>query len=1490
MSASTIATTVTKLNEHNYRSWVLEMQDVLKQLGLWRLVTGAERVPVAPSTDDDQYVQKYEKFETAHDRYEEKKTKACGTICRALEASIRQRYRDAKFDDPKVLWDTIKADFENVIKLDGKHEQQKLATCKLEDFPSVTEWIAAQDKIISDLAICGITVTDEWRIFYIMSNLPKSADWLGFTTSLNMSDHADTPGKIITQLLAFEATLRRQKGLAPDAALFVTRKQRNQARGGSSDKTWRQNSDSKQRTDKKKKKCDGCGFNGHIKDDCRHPERWEDYAKRQAATRLNSKSSNAPSQAHLAKSTSSSTSEQSDSEPKQSESFLFGVFNASPSESEPSRTQAGTSVYTVDALRASRAAKSNFTSSDWILDTGASSHITGNRHIFSAYRAYAPGEHLVRTANNQVVSAAGVGTVPIRLGRRTFLLRSVLHVPDCGNNNLLSILQLLRKGMKINFDEEKATLTVNCCNVGTAHVRNDLFILRCDDSASIPANPVVFATYAFASISTRPDNKDILLWHARLGHLSLPAIKRASKSTVEGIELHARSPSECICEACIFGKMSRRPFSKDSGERPKTRPLELIHTDVVGPMPTQSRKGYRYLVMFTDDATRYTYIYFLRHKSEVTMFFKQFKAEVEKIHNSSILRIRMDGGGEYSGEEFISFLRQEGIQTEPSTPYTPQQNGTSERCNRTVMEPTRSMLKHAGMPNSFWADAAEVAVYIKNRIPTRALPDTTPFEAWHGTGKKPDLSHLRIFGSLAYAWTSPATRKKLDDRAKKAILIGYTATTQQYLLYDIASRREFLARDIQFNEGCLYSELLGSGTASSSVTFEIPDSANTQAAPALPSVPAATASTTSESEDEASQQLQLEATPQPASVPLPATPPRSTPGGWIDNDTESVLSDCPDPYAEPEPEVPRNLRINMHTSPPKTSTRTRSGRLLLAATTATATAFMVEPGPKTYRAALKTPDAEDWTAAVNTEIAALDSHQAMEFIPEGLSPDATVVNSRWLLSKKFKATGEIEKYKARLIAQGFTQKEGLDFDGNTISSPVVDASTIRFCLGLAAQHNLHIAILDCPTAFLGSTLHETIYLRLPEGNWQDPWNRERPLVRLRKTLYGLKQSARGWFEDVYDFLVDNLHLTASVAAPSLFLGDGIIVLLYVDDIMVMATTVAKLTALCDALHHRFKAAPPKGATIPIADHFQYVGLDIEITRGHSQAGSSVRINQSGYIGKVLEQFSMTNCKPRYTPMEEGLKLGLGRPNTSETGEPPQAEPVDQSLYRQAVGSLLYIALGSRPDIAYAATTLGRYSSNPDQSHWTAVKHLFRYLKATASKKLTITSDSESARVPNSNPIVAFADADLGGEIDTGKSTTGYLVYVLGNLVLWKSKKQTLVAQSTMESELIACAAVKRQIDWFSGLLSELAPSLPLRFASQPLLLNDNLACVTVLNNGNFKGDSRHLRLRFYGLHEAVATEKLLVEHVPSVDMLADGLTKALGRIKHEGFVKDLGLV
>jgi hypothetical protein len=248
---------------------------------------------------------------------------------------------------------------------------------------------------------------------------------------------------------------------------------------------------------------------------------------------------------------------------------------------------------------------------------------------------------------------------------------------------------------------------------------------------------------------------------------------------------------------------------------------------------------------------------------------------------------------------------------------------------------------------------------------------------------------------------------------------------------------------------------------------------------------------------------------------------------------------------------------------------------------------------------------------------------------------------------------------------------------------------------------------------------------------------------------------------VYKFLVTQ-NLTASIAAPGLFYGKGIIILVYVDDIMILATTSNNLQSLCNALHQRFHAAPPKGATIPIGNYFQYIGLDIQLDR----KSSTTFINQSGYIVKVLEQFNMTNCRPCHIPMEEGLKLSLLPPplgeqqqsSSSHDGFLQEYTTVNQSTYWKAIGCLLYIALGSRPDIAYATTTLGQFSSNPNSIHWTAIKHLFHYLQATASLKLTLNSKPGTS-------IDAYANTNLGREKDYSKSTTGYLVYVCGILVL-----------------------------------------------------------------------------------------------------------------------------
>ena len=359
-----------------------------------------------------------------------------------------------------------------------------------------------------------------------------------------------------------------------------------------------------------------------------------------------------------------------------------------------------------------------------------------------------------------------------------------------------------------------------------------------------------------------------------------------------------------------MGKMFRRPFLT-SEDKAKTRLLELIHSDVIGPMQTQTMRGYRYIIMFTDDYSRYTEVYFMKLKSEAPAKFKEYVARVEKQHSKSkVCRIRVDGGGEYgSREKFLHFLAQEGITREVSAPYSQQQNGISERCDRTVLDPARSRLKHAGMPNKLWAEAVATAVYIKNRLPTRALPNSTPYERW--TRKKPDISHLRTFGCLAFAWMHGDLRRKLDDHAYKCVLLGYSAeTSTQYRVMDIFTGRVFMARDIKFDESILYHQLLR--TQPTKLMVE-PASELTSSEPAPPI----------ELPHEPPQQL-LKAKPRPIN-PI--------------DDSDDDLSPPPE---SPEPDrILKELQSDLKSTAPASSSRTRSGRSTISM------AMMIQPGPQT---------------------------------------------------------------------------------------------------------------------------------------------------------------------------------------------------------------------------------------------------------------------------------------------------------------------------------------------------------------------------------------------------------------------------------------------------------------------------------------------------------------------------------------------------------------
>ena len=204
-----------------------------------------------------------------------------------------------------------------------------------------------------------------------------------------------------------------------------------------------------------------------------------------------------------------------------------------------------------------------------------------------------------------------------------------------------------------------------------------------------------------------------------------------------------------FCSGCVAGKMHRKPFPA-VGEIRSSQKLRLVHSDVCGPMHTESIGGAKYFLTFIDDYTRCCSVYFMKHKSEVFDKFKEFEAVTTNDNGKKIGTLQTDNGGEYMSTEFHDYLKEKGIRHELTVPDSPQQNGVAERMNQTLIESARLMIRHAGLPNTYWAEAISTAAYVRNQMPMTAIKENkTPYERWYG--RKPDVSHLRVFGCIAYA-------------------------------------------------------------------------------------------------------------------------------------------------------------------------------------------------------------------------------------------------------------------------------------------------------------------------------------------------------------------------------------------------------------------------------------------------------------------------------------------------------------------------------------------------------------------------------------------------------------------------------------------------------------------------------------------------------------------------------------------------------------------
>jgi len=389
--------------------------------------------------------------------------------------------------------------------------------------------------------------------------------------------------------------------------------------------------------------------------------------------------------------------------------------------------------------------------------------------------------------NSQKSSHQGLAQLGLNcLVFQTFL-DHVLYLPQL-KRNLLSLVHIRQQGHSIHMFDGKLEVRKSSDHSLVMRGKEEERLLKLQGTS---AHAEHFSYISHHEEGTLPSS---LLWHARFGHLNYDSLCLLKKNGVAGLPTIPRKHKQC--DACILGKHSKQSFH-DSHSRAH-RKLELIHSDLCGPMPIPSANGNKYIMTFIDDYTRICWVYLLKNKSDAFQTFKNFHKWIENDAQSHIGSIRTDNGKEYTSNEFENYLRQHGIKHKTTVPYNPQQNGVAERMNRTILNMVRSMLFFKNVKIMFWADVVLCVAYIKNRCPSNAIRNKTPYELWYG--HVPSVKHLRIFGSTCYALIPKVHRNKLGARSRKCIFLGYSNTSKAYHLYDEVNKKFVVSRDVIFLE------------------------------------------------------------------------------------------------------------------------------------------------------------------------------------------------------------------------------------------------------------------------------------------------------------------------------------------------------------------------------------------------------------------------------------------------------------------------------------------------------------------------------------------------------------------------------------------------------------------------------------------------------------------------------------------------------------------
>ncbi|KAI8124587.1 Retrovirus-related Pol polyprotein from transposon TNT 1-94 [Lucilia cuprina] len=865
-----------------------------------------------------------------------------------------------------------------------------------------------------------------------------------------------------------------------------------------------------------------------------------------------------------------------------------------------------------------------FDKSSWCVDSGATSHMCCQRNLFVNY---VETNEKIALACDSYIEAEGKGDVKIKTQDGDITLREVLYVPGMVGN-FISVGKAVENGCTVRFDDNSAKIVNKMGEI----------ILEAVNKTNLFMFTEYHQSFYFVK-NFLLSNDDAIRWHNRYGHLNFKSMcDLINKNAVSGLNIKD-VPRNLNCTTCMKSKICSQPFPSDQNRAENL--LDLIHTDVCGPMNKPSLSGSRYFVLFIDDHSRYVFVYFMKNKNEVLDKFKMFKLFVEKQLNRSIKCVRSDNGREYVNSQFDKFLEENGIQRQLTVPYTPQQNGISERANRTIVEMARSMILYSAVDEILWAEAVNTAVYIRNRSITKILTDKTPFEIWHG--KKPNVAHFRIFGSPVVALDKTHT-KKFSAKGKDYIFVGYSTTAKAYRLFDVKERKIVDKRDVIFCENVFVPK-----TTNDIMEFTVPHN-NTPA------------------EDE---QI-IEKTSAGTDEEYESSSEIGFMGFESDSDDEDKQPSTSGARSRGRPKIIRSGNVGR---PRKVHNMINLAEEITI--------------PINFQDAISCNYSEKWRDAMNCEYTALQENDTWHLVE--LPPGKKAIGCKWVYNVKKNEEGSVTRFKARLVAKGCSQEYGINF--KETFSPVLRYSSIRLIFAIAAEKGLYLHHVDISTAYLNSTLDEEVYMKQPDGFQDERYPGQ--VLRLKKAIYGLKQSGRSW-NTTLDAAIRSMNFKACDSEPCIYTrhenGKYNFIAVYVDDILIACSADADLHSIKDGIANKFKLVDNGNVK-------QFLGMEI---KREGDTGK-ISVGHTQYIEKVLMDYGMENSRPASTPLDPGFQISCNDEN---------CEQIDVKGYQSLIGTLMYLAISTRPDILHSICKLAQRNQNPHVEHEKAAKHVLRYLRTT----------------------------------------------------------------------------------------------------------------------------------------------------------------------------------